>query len=93
MKIHVTLTSVLKDALGAERLELELGEGATVRQALERLKTDYPALNQELFDPDGHLEPHIFVAVNGAQASRDGSLDRPLKEGDEVALMVSFAGG
>ena len=93
MKIQVTLTSVLKDAVGKDRLDLELEEAATVRQMLHRLKGEYPALDQELFDAGGELEPHIFVAVNGAQVNRDGSLDRPLLEGDEVALMISFAGG
>ena len=93
MKIQVTLTSVLRDAVGAERLELSLEGEETVRRVLERLKTDHPALEKELFDADGALEPHIFVAVNGAQASRDGSLERTLRDGDELALMISFAGG
>ncbi len=93
MKIQVTLTSVLRDAVGAERLELSLEGEETVRRVLERLKTDHPALEKELFDADGALEPHIFVAVNGAQVSRDGSLERTLRDGDELALMISFAGG
>ena len=93
MKIRVTLTSVLRDAVGAERLELSLEGEETVRRVLERLKTDHPALEKELFDADGALEPHIFVAVNGAQVSRDGSLERTLRDGDELALMISFAGG
>ena len=93
MKIQVTLTSVLKDAVGAERLELSFEGEETVRRVLERLETDHPALEKELFDADGDLDPHIFVAVNGAQVSRDGSLRRILRDGDELALMISFAGG
>ena len=93
MKIQVVLTSVLKDAAGNERLVYDITEGTTVKDVLLELKSRFPAMREELFDQDGRLEPHIFVAVNDAQVSRDGSLDRELQEGDEVALMVSFAGG
>ena len=93
MKIQVVLTSVLKDAAGNERLVYDITEGTTVKDVLLELKSRFPAMGEELFDQDGRLEPHIFVAVNDAQVSRDGSLDRELQEGDEVALMVSFAGG
>jgi molybdopterin synthase sulfur carrier subunit len=93
MKVRVTLTSVLRDAAGKERLDLDLDEESTVRQVLDLLKAECPALEKELFDEDGELEPHIFVAVNDAQVNRDGTLDRVLEDGDEVALMISFAGG
>ena len=93
MKIQIALTSVLRDAVGKEKLEIEVAEASPVREALLQLKGKYPALDKELFDTDGQLEPHIFVAVNDAQVSRDGSLDRVLQEGDVVTLMISFAGG
>ncbi|MFQ5915715.1 MAG: ubiquitin-like small modifier protein 1 [Nitrospinota bacterium] len=93
MKIEVVLSSVLRDAVGKEKLGLELAEASTVRQAIERLRAEYPAVERELFDADGELEPHIFVALNGAQVSREGSLNRALQEGDQLALMISFAGG
>jgi MoaD family protein len=93
MKIQVKLTSVLKDAVGKEKLEIEVGEAPTVREVFLRLKGEYPALDNELFDAEGQLEPHIFVAVNDAQVNRDGNLDRVLHERDVMTLMISFAGG
>ena len=44
MIVHIQLWSYLKDLAGAERLDLDLPEGASIRDALNRLYADCPKL-------------------------------------------------
>ena len=68
--------------LAADELTLELPEGATAREAFERLLSDYPGLRR--------LGPSLLVAVNQEYARE---LDVGLEDGDELALFPPVSGG
>ena len=81
MRLNVRFFASHQEAMGSERLTMEMPEGATVGQLLDRLVRDHPGLRQ--------LEEHTMVAVNHEQAERD----QKLHDGDEVAFYPPVSGG
>ncbi len=81
MTISLLVFAHLKPILGAESRPVSLPEGATVRQLLDCLLTEFPALSEWL--------PSVRVAVNCEYAAPD----TVLHEGDEVALIPPVSGG
>ena len=67
--------------------------GATVGEALHNLADRYPVLKQQLYTDDGTLRSFVNVYL-GDEDIR--SLDRentPLKNGAELSIVPSIAGG
>jgi molybdopterin synthase catalytic subunit len=83
MQVRVLSFGVLKDWLGASAATVELPEGATVAELLERLGASQPAL-QPAQSPCG-----IAVSVNAEFAAAA----QVLREGDEVGLLPPVSGG
>lgn len=81
MRLKVRFFASHREAVGKERLPIELPEGSTVQQLFDRLVKEHPDM--------GGLEEHTLVAVNQDQVGRD----RVLKDGDEVALYPPVGGG
>jgi MoaE-MoaD fusion protein len=79
MHVRVLPFGVLKDSLGSQASRMELPEGATVAELLDRLSARRPA--PELRG--------IAVSVN-AEYSAAGDV---LHEGDEVGLLPPVSGG
>ena len=63
------------------RLELDLADGATVRDLLDRVAGERPELRSGL--------PSVLTVVRGSQVASD----RVLSDGDEVALLIPISGG
>ena len=83
MQVRVLSFGVLTDWLGSPAATVELPEGATVAQLLERLRTSAPG---------GQAAPllrGIAVSVN-AEFAMAG---RVLRDGDEVGLLPPVSGG
>lgn len=81
MRIQVLYFAVLRERLGRDEESLELVAGATVRDAFAALAARHPAI--------GTLRPQIRAAVNQEFADDE----RPLADGDELALIPPVAGG
>jgi MoaD family protein len=81
MNVHVQFYAQLRDLIGAGELEVELAEGATVRDLLEKIYAQQPA-----------LRPHDKSILIGAGVE---FVDRnyKLKPGDEIAIMPPVQGG
>ena len=69
------------------------GHGQTVAELLEDLRTRYPALGDMLQSPAGELPAHINIYVNNQGIRSLQGTATPLKDGDEVAVLPSIAGG
>ncbi len=82
MTVTVRLFAVLRERAGRDSIEMELEEGATVAEALERL-----AKRPELGDLLERLP--VRMAVNRDYADPDTSLS----PGDELALVPPVSGG
>lgn len=79
-RIPVLLFARYAELLGAERIDVELADGARVTELLDALR---------LLPGGDRLPPSPFVAVNHARVAPD----HPVRPGDEVALLPPLAGG
>ena len=80
MSVTVLLFASYADALGASSLSVNLPAGATVADLLDDVRRRPGA---------AALPPHPLVAVN----QRYATSTRPVRAGDEVALIPPVAGG
>jgi len=81
MRIDVRLGSGLSRLVGGPHLEIEVAEGATVRDVLHGVARDRPALADGLRS--------ALTVVRGTQVGRE----RVLEDGEEVAVLMPVAGG
>jgi len=82
LRVIVKLFAFLREACGRDELVLDLPDGATAADLLERLSR-LEAL-RDLISPD-----RVRVAIN----RRYASLDSRIREGDEVAVLPPVSGG
>ena len=81
MRVTIKLFARLREIAGAGKLERELIDGATVGELLAALRAEFPRL--------ADVTARIITSVNQEFAT----LDRPLHDGDEVALFPPVSGG
>ncbi|MEJ2215243.1 MAG: MoaD/ThiS family protein [Gemmatimonadota bacterium] len=81
MRINLLLFAIYRDLAGGGELQLDLPDGATVRDLLAMLRGRGDGL--------GRLPAEPAVAVNRDYAA----LDTRLCDGDDVALLPPVAGG
>jgi len=88
----VKLFGEFRLAVGQERLELELPEGATCGDALRAVAEREPALGKRMFDARG-LRDHLHVFVNGRNVAHQGGLATVLDHGDTLTFFPPVSGG
>ncbi len=81
MRVHVLLFASARDAAGCGALDLDVPEGATVKDVREALGGRFPSLAPRL--------PHVRFAVDREFASGAAVLG----EGAEVAVIPPVSGG
>ena len=75
-------------------LEMEQGDGGTVRDLLEELAAQNRELGDVLFDPNtGKLSAHVSLLLNGRLLEVSGGVQAALAPGDTLRLMPGFSGG
>ena len=91
--ITVRYHNLLRRMTGVKEERVALPEGASLRDALERLAQRHgPALQEMLFEPDGGISLHLALFCN-RQLVRHGQHDAPLSADDELMLFPAIAGG
>jgi len=78
-----------EDAGGAREVE---ASGATVRELLEDLTEQLPALGERIFDGQ-QIRPFVNVYVDGEDVRTLGGLDVPVRHDSTVVLLPAMAGG
>ena len=81
MRIDVRLGTGLSRIAGGPRLAVDVADGATVDEVLDRVAADRPALAAGL--------PSALTVVHGTQVGGE----RVLAEGDELAVLTPVAVG
>ena len=81
MKVRVQFYAHLRELVGTQELELELPQGATVRELLEKVYVQNPALR-------GH-DKSILVGAGLEFIDRNYELN----PGEEIAIMPPVQGG
>lgn len=66
--------------------------GDTVGQCLDHLGEQFPGIGQALFDKNGKLLNFVDIYVNG-ESTYPEELDKQVREGDELYIVITIAGG
>ena len=66
--------------------------GSTVGQCLDQIVTQFPEIKQELFDKDDKLYSYLDIYING-QSAYPEELGKPVKDGDELHILMVIGGG
>ena len=94
MRIQVETTPTLGALLGADRLEIDVGDGsATLADLLLLLVQEHPVLRGDLLRGDGRPDGRYGLFVNGIPVPATEAATTVLREGDEVFLHSPAAGG
>ncbi len=83
-------TALRQYANGQDTVEIS---AASVREALEQLSAQYPALKKNLYTEDGQLRSFINIYKGDEDIRHLQHLDTALKDGDEIMIVPSIAGG
>ncbi|NIR03493.1 MAG: molybdopterin synthase sulfur carrier subunit [Gemmatimonadales bacterium] len=91
MAVKVRIPTPLQPAVGHKA---EVGvEGATVRDALAHLEAQFPGIRSRLYGDDGELRRFVNIYVNDEDIRFLDGEDTLLREGDELSIVPSIAGG
>jgi molybdopterin converting factor small subunit len=66
---------------------------SSVRDALQALANNYPALYRNVCDETGAVRRHINIFVNSAHMRDREGLDTVLVPGDELIILPAVSGG
>ncbi|VVJ20219.1 Sulfur carrier protein clustered with putative hydrolase SCO1113 [Amycolatopsis camponoti] len=92
--ITVLVPGPLRAKTGGEsRLEVELGEAATLGALLDELAQRYPALERRLRDEQAGLRRYVNFYVDGEECRRLDGPSTALRDRGEVQIIPSVAGG
>jgi molybdopterin converting factor small subunit len=94
MRVTVRLPGVLRnDSGGAPTIDAQLADGATLGDLFEQLATGYPRLERRVRTEQGELRRYVNVFLDGEESRGCGGLAAPLRDGAEVYIIASVAGG
>ncbi len=91
MSVTIMIPTALRQFTeGNSRIEVEAG---TVGEALEQLTTRHAELRRHLYSDKDQLRSFVNVYVNDEDIRHQSNTDTSVKEGDQVMIVPSIAGG
>jgi molybdopterin converting factor small subunit len=67
--------------------------GETVASIIDDLDRNFPGMKHRLREQDGKIRRFVNIYVNAKDIRSLQSLDTPVSDGDELAIVASMAGG
>ena len=93
MTVQVLLPSVLASLVGGEKhLHVE-PRGETLSDLLDALAAEHPMLGRRIRDETGQVRRFVNVYVDGEDVRFQAGVDTPVRDGAEVQVLPSVAGG
>ena len=93
MSVQVLLPGVLAAlAGGAKHLDVEPA-GGTLADLLDALAAEHPLLGRRIRDETGQVRRFVNVYVDGDDVRFEGGLAAKVRDGAEVQVLPSVAGG
>ncbi|AEH24139.1 ubiquitin-like small modifier protein 1 [Pyrococcus yayanosii] len=89
MKVRVRYFARFRDLAGVGEEDVELPEGATVRDLIELIKDRHPRFKDEVFGEGHDEDADVNISVNG----RYVDWDQELHDGDVVGIFPPVSGG
>ncbi|SDJ67295.1 MoaD/ThiS family protein [Pseudomonas indica] len=90
VSVSVSIPTLLRP-LTQDQKRIEI-EGATVRELIERMDSQYPGIKERLLD-GGEMHRFVNVYVNDNDIRFADNLGTALKDGDNVSILPAVAGG
>ena len=88
MSIKIELNPVLRQFINKQdKIEVN---GSNVKECLDDLMRQFPDIKKWLFSGSGKL--WVLIIINGETVSPQ-DLDRPVKDGEEIKLILPVGGG
>ena len=75
---------------GQSKLEVN---ATSVREILDELFQTYPVIKNQLIEEDGSLRNFVNIFIDGEDVRQKGGLDAEVKDGADVRIIPSIAGG
>jgi len=91
MPISLRMPPVLRPQVGGAR-QVEVA-GATLREALDDLFTQFPAVRDQIVDGEGQINRFVNVYVSNEDVRLGQGLDTPVPDGSTVIVLPAMAGG
>ena len=92
--MKVSFYATIRAIVGAKTLEIDLPEGSSIQELLDRLIEQCPPLGEKLLEPDGKLSRSVQVFVDGRSAAHlPDSLETKLRADQSVDIFPAIAGG
>lgn len=92
MGLRIQLPAVLAQVAGQRTVELE-PVPRTIEDAVRELFRRHPSLEQEMLGPDGKIDYTYRLFLNGESVSQWQDMQRSLRDGDELVILMMLAGG
>jgi molybdopterin synthase sulfur carrier subunit len=90
MSIEVRLHPILQKLAGGQ--EVVEVTGHTTGECLEDLESRFPVIKQMICDNRGQLRRYCEILVN-SKSTYPEELTTPVKDGDQIDIVVFFGGG
>ena len=90
MSIRVRFPPYLQKFTGGR--ESVESSGQNIGEVLNNLEIQFPGIKQQLCDKQGRLFSFYDIYIN-SESSYPEELDKPVNDGDEVAIMILLGGG
>jgi sulfur-carrier protein len=92
--MRVTLYATFRLLAGVKTLDVDLLDGCTVMEAIQRIVDRYPILRNAWLNQDGELHAHVHVFLNGSEVpTLPHGFETSLKTNDELDFFPPVAGG
>jgi len=90
MSIEVKLHPILQSLVGAQ--EVVEVTGHTTGECFENLENRFPVIKQLIRDKQGQLRRYCEILVN-SKSTYPNELTTPVKDGDQIDIMILVTGG
>ncbi|MBN1563032.1 MAG: MoaD family protein [Anaerolineae bacterium] len=89
----IRLFATVRDVVGSKKLQVPFNGGGTVRDLIEVIRGESPALAAKLLDEHGELSTLVHIYVRGRNVEWLDGLDTVIADKDEVFIVPPIAGG
>ena len=90
MPVRVKLSNLLRQATDWQ--EIVVVDAQTPEACLQAVVTQFPDVRKWVYDKNGKMWDRIQFFLNGQRIGRD-QLDKPIRDGDELHVLLNIGGG
>jgi molybdopterin converting factor small subunit len=90
--ITILVPGALRKEAGGEG-QLRVEDAATLGDVLDTVASRWPLLHRRIRDEQGQIRRYVNVFVDGEDCRHVGGLQTPVRDGTEVQVIPSVAGG